>query len=624
MLRQIMKKLQSILESPMAISFGETILHSLWQGAIILALYWVLTKKWKTPQSKVNLGLMALMVQLVASGFTLFLVLGSKAVYTAGKIPMMQMVNQNFSLSQWISANSPYLFAAWLIGFSFLVLKYAFSLGYIQWLRNSHQNAISSKSSTAWHELTKKVSIEGYKIQLFESKKVSTAMVIGHLKPIILIPVAMVNYLSVEQLEVVLAHELAHIKRNDFLLNLFQTLAESIYFFHPIYWFIGKQIRENRELACDGLAAQWTGKGVLLAKTLAAIQLSQSQPEFAMAFGKKKMSTLHRIESLLGYQNKNQRSKFFALLLMCSMLMAFGFVPKKQVDLRQNTPKVDTVIEPAVTVLDTGIVTSRVEQTMNTEDVNIKTDNYDVKINETGIVLNGKKVEMTAKELDDFKNRWQNLQQSQREIEKMSDAIEKESSKIEAAYEAYEFDFDPSDDPNFQEYVAIIEKSGQELGVLATKMSEEIMKLDRNDKNYNEKSTKITKEYSQKMEGFRQTIQEQQPKLEKWQNEMEKKQKEREQKMDNSAIKQVEAKLKIQTDAIMKVSERLEDNHTELLNFLPAEVRKEIDNTDHYYLNYPSAAPAPPAPVVKKPMPPIPVAAPAPSMPTAPPKPKKD
>ncbi|SOE20152.1 Signal transducer regulating beta-lactamase production, contains metallopeptidase domain [Spirosomataceae bacterium TFI 002] len=628
-----MKKLQSILESPWAISFGETILHSFWQGAIILAVYWLLIKKWKEPQAKVNLGLYALFSQIVASAITLFLVFSARIEFASGELPMLEIATAEFSISQWIAANSPYLFAAWLIGFTFLSIKYSFSLIYVQWLKRSHQNSLSSKASTAWHDLTKKVSIEGFKIQIFESNKVTTAMVLGHLKPIILIPVAMVNYLSVEQLEVVLAHELAHIKRNDFLVNLFQTLVESIYFFHPIYWFIGNQIRENRELACDSLAADWTGNGVLLAKTLATIQLSQSQPEFAMAFGKKKMPTLNRIESLLGYQNKNQKSKFFALLLMCSMIMAFGFVPKPNQEVIEESiitevqaPLIVNEIETVVSPLDTGIVSRTVEQTINKEEVSIKTDNYDVNIDEDGIVLNGKKVEMSASEKEEFKKKWKSFKKSQKEIEEMSKAIEKESSKIEAIHKDFAFEIDPSDDPNFKEYVAAIEKSGEEIGELATKMTNEIMKLDRSDKAYNKKSAEITQAYSQQMQTLQKVMEEHQPKLEKWQAQMEIKQKEFEKKMQAGPMKEIEAKLETQSRAIGKVANRMENEHNSLLDLLPNEVKNEIENGQHIHMNYPPSPPAPPAPaaVPKPTVAPQPQSIPKPATPPAPPRPIKD
>src|SRR5690606_5971218 len=115
------------------------------------------------------------------------------------------------------------------------------------------------------------------------SLKVSTAMVLGHVKPVLLLPAALVTGLTHEQLELIIAHEIAHMKRSDFLINLIQTLAENLFFYHPAYWLVSYQIRENREHACDDFAANLTGNRILLAETLAQLQLSRATPSLAMA-----------------------------------------------------------------------------------------------------------------------------------------------------------------------------------------------------------------------------------------------------------------------------------------------------------------------------------------------------
>lgn len=85
-------------------------------------------------------------------------------------------------------------------------------------------------------------------VQIFESIKILTPMVIGFIKPIVLLPVGLAAGLTTKQLEAILAHELAHIKRYDFVINIFQTMTEALYFFHPALWWLSSRIRIERKL----------------------------------------------------------------------------------------------------------------------------------------------------------------------------------------------------------------------------------------------------------------------------------------------------------------------------------------------------------------------------------------
>ena len=89
------------------------------------------------------------------------------------------------------------------------------------------------------------------------SPMVDFPMVMGSLKPVILIPLSLATKLSTQQLELVLAHELAHIQRQDYFWNGVQSVVESIYFFHPALWWLSAQIRKERESACDDIAMQF-------------------------------------------------------------------------------------------------------------------------------------------------------------------------------------------------------------------------------------------------------------------------------------------------------------------------------------------------------------------------------
>ena len=107
---------------------------------------------------------------------------------------------------------------------------------------------------------------------------------VGWLRPTILLPVAMLAGLPAEQVEALLAHEIAHIRRHDYLVNLLQRLAEAILFYHPAVWWISREIRREREHCCDDIAVSATGDAILYAEALADLEASRtSWPETALA-----------------------------------------------------------------------------------------------------------------------------------------------------------------------------------------------------------------------------------------------------------------------------------------------------------------------------------------------------
>src|SRR5205814_3969509 len=110
------------------------------------------------------------------------------------------------------------------------------------------------------------------------SALVDSPCVLGWLKPIILVPISATTGLSPQQIEGILAHELAHVRRNDYLVNLAQTVVETVLFYHPAVWWISRTIRQEREHCCDDIAAQTAGDARGYARALVAMEeLRQAQ-----------------------------------------------------------------------------------------------------------------------------------------------------------------------------------------------------------------------------------------------------------------------------------------------------------------------------------------------------------
>jgi hypothetical protein len=122
------------------------------------------------------------------------------------------------------------------------------------------------------------------RVRLLLSSRLDTPVVAGWLRPAILLPAAALTGLTPEQLRAVLAHELAHIRRHDFLVNLLQGAVESLLFYHPAVWWLSARIRAEREHCCDDLAIEVCGDRLLYARALVELEQSRhSAPAVAVA-----------------------------------------------------------------------------------------------------------------------------------------------------------------------------------------------------------------------------------------------------------------------------------------------------------------------------------------------------
>src|SRR5262249_15029310 len=108
--------------------------------------------------------------------------------------------------------------------------------------------------------------------RLLVSSDTDSPSVTGWLRPIILLPLSAIAGLTPDQLEAVLAHELAHIRRHDYLVNLLQMAAETVLFYHPAVWWISARIRHERDLCCDDLAVRACGGALCYARALTALE----------------------------------------------------------------------------------------------------------------------------------------------------------------------------------------------------------------------------------------------------------------------------------------------------------------------------------------------------------------
>jgi hypothetical protein len=154
-------------------------------------------------------------------------------------------------------------------------------------------------------------------IRYLECHYLSAPAGFGLLRPVILLPAAALIGLSEEQLRAVIAHELAHVRRWDFAVNLFQTLVETLLFYHPAIWWLNKRIRAEREICCDRIAVEACGNRLAYAHALLALAERKAAPPLVMAINQGPLT--ERITRLLSEDQFDGRG--FAAIMAASLLV---------------------------------------------------------------------------------------------------------------------------------------------------------------------------------------------------------------------------------------------------------------------------------------------------------------
>jgi beta-lactamase regulating signal transducer with metallopeptidase domain len=230
-------------------------------------------------------------------------------------------------LSQIVSPSLPWVVGAWLIGAGLLSLWNLGGWIVAQRLRKLATVPAAERVKERLSRLARQMHVSP-PVQLLESLLVDVPMVIGWLRPAILLPASLATSLTPTELDALLAHELAHIRRHDYLVNLLQTLTETLLFYHPAVWLLSWSIRIQREHCCDDAAIAACGSKIQYARALSAIECRRAAPGLAMSvFGRRKNMTLHRIRRILGVSPTGRRTWFAgsgALSLLVVLLLGLA------------------------------------------------------------------------------------------------------------------------------------------------------------------------------------------------------------------------------------------------------------------------------------------------------------
>lgn len=324
-------------------ALGHTILHSFWLVTIIAAIAFILLKSFKLTAKERYDVLFAAQLLSLASVILFFFwsqntATNSQVLMTDHK-PVDQVIQLVTDVSEierpahtalWNGfAYLRYLGCFWLAGLLLLSIWKFMSWRLTMRLRNTGLLAIPRHWQEQFSLMTERMNFSR-KIVIHTSTKVVGPVMIGYLKPMILVPMGFFSDLAPAEIEAIILHELAHIKRKDYLHLFIQQIINLIMFYHPAIWLLDKMTKQERENACDDYVVDTTGDPKTYVKALGTMQLnfSKTQNKMAMNLLNDKNAVLNRLKRLLGEEPRQKVSgKFFVLpviLLISLVLLSFS------------------------------------------------------------------------------------------------------------------------------------------------------------------------------------------------------------------------------------------------------------------------------------------------------------
>ena len=248
--------------------------------------------------------------------------IGGKFIGTQFRQSGMRLAERGAALDR----SMPYVTSAWLICVVLISMYHLIGFLRLQRLVQRTRQLVEPLWEARLQRLARLLRVKS-SVRAFTSAGIATPAVIGCFKPILLLPVAFFTGMDAAYVEAIMIHELAHIKRYDYLINLLQMGVEILGFFHPAVWWLSRQIRKEREHCCDDVAVNATGDGVTYAKSLLYLEERRLTPSFAVAANGGDL--LRRVSRVLGRSQERHSASFRnvggPVVAGLCMIMLMGF-----------------------------------------------------------------------------------------------------------------------------------------------------------------------------------------------------------------------------------------------------------------------------------------------------------
>lgn len=384
----------SVLQSPLGMKLTFVLLHFVWQATVLYCAWRLISTlaPFRSPQSRYCGALVTLLLILLCPAITFGLLdvrdmptisrmeflaedsilqttlqttdeteaaVSAEEANTAQSLLLAAREDAADSLSNvayFMVKIQPYLMLVWTAGV--IVLGFRLCISYLGtvWLRRVGLISVDSDLLVRYADLATRLNLLHLPPIAF-SRRVSQAMTVGLLRPMVLLPAAWMTEISPEILEAVLSHELAHIRRQDLWINFVQRVVETIFFYHPVVWWISTEIRREREVCCDEMAIEALGHRLNYAKSLehvASWQLEHPNGLLAVHYlGDRQGQLLGRVRQILGISTPQagERSWPAGLVLMFIPLLLWAtsaiFLPESasQANAEGITPTTSEEVE---------------------------------------------------------------------------------------------------------------------------------------------------------------------------------------------------------------------------------------------------------------------------------------
>ncbi|MES3018298.1 MAG: M56 family metallopeptidase [Bacteroidota bacterium] len=336
-----------------------TLLHSMWQGAAIAGVAGLIIVGMKNCSSSVRYNVLAgsMVFFIMCTAVTFFSVINAAIPQSVIGEPVAMTYTNSLQLSipsnlldqafLILSSYSNNIVLVWFIIICFKGIEMSIGLQRVSRLKTKQ----IAEPGIHWiglvSELSKRLGIKTA-VRFAESGLTSIPLTVGYFKPVILVPVGMLAAIPAEQVEAILLHELAHIKRQDYFINIFQSLVDVLFFFNPAIWWLSSHLRAERENCCDDLAiANSSGKTDYVRALISFEEYRTQHPQLSISFAGTENTLLKRTKRIIYNQNDtlNPMEKFILTSgLVVSGLLSFAFTDgaKEQIS-KTFTPVVSKI-----------------------------------------------------------------------------------------------------------------------------------------------------------------------------------------------------------------------------------------------------------------------------------------
>jgi beta-lactamase regulating signal transducer with metallopeptidase domain len=325
-----MRNLANGISPELLQALGWTLLHFVWQGAGLAALFAVGNTICRRASTRYGLAVITLVLMMAAPVIT-FIALSRQtdpavrfgaqgtSASTVKPVQGVSVTARPSAPAAEVPAGQPagmlWFVEAWFLGVVLLSLRTAGGLFVIERMRRKESKPVAMQLHEKCVALQRRMGLERV-IQYCECLRLDAPAVLGWFRPVVLLPARALTGLTEEQIEAVIAHELAHIRRLDCFVNLFQIGVETLLFYHPAVWWVSQRIRAERENCCDDEAIAVCGDAVNYARALTLMEEWRTAPSLMMAANRSPLS--QRVVRLLGLDGPAGRVRVAGL--------AVGFV----------------------------------------------------------------------------------------------------------------------------------------------------------------------------------------------------------------------------------------------------------------------------------------------------------